>query len=102
MSFHGGFFGSGVAIWIFSRRNGINPWSTADLCAAAVPIGIFFGRIANFINGELFGRPTAASWGIVFPEAKVHYPNVLFWCTKASGSCHWYVPRRLRTGAFSR
>ena len=76
MSFHGGFFGSGVAIWIFSRRNGINPWSTADLCAAAVPIGIFFGRIANFINGELFGRPTTVSWGIVFPEAKVHYPNV--------------------------
>jgi phosphatidylglycerol:prolipoprotein diacylglycerol transferase len=76
MAFHGGLFGSGVAIWIFSRRNGINPWSTADLCTAAVPIGIFFGRIANFINGELFGRPTTVPWGMVFPEAKLHYAEV--------------------------
>jgi phosphatidylglycerol:prolipoprotein diacylglycerol transferase len=76
MAFHGGLFGSGVAIWIFSRRNGINPWSTSDLCTATVPIGIFFGRIANFINGELFGRPTDAPWGMVFPEARLHYPDV--------------------------
>ena len=76
MAFHGGLFGSGVAIWIFSRRNGINPWSTSDLCTATVPIGIFFGRIANFINGELFGRPTAAPWGMVFPEARLNYPEV--------------------------
>jgi phosphatidylglycerol:prolipoprotein diacylglycerol transferase len=76
MAFHGGLFGSGVAIWIFSRRNGINPWSTSDLCTATVPIGIFFGRIANFINGELFGRPTDAPWGMVFPEARLHYPEV--------------------------
>ncbi|MHA1572875.1 MAG: prolipoprotein diacylglyceryl transferase [Alphaproteobacteria bacterium] len=76
MAFHGGLFGSGVAIWIFSRRNGINPWSTSDLCTATVPIGIFFGRIANFINGELFGRPTDVPWGMVFPEARLHYPNV--------------------------
>ncbi len=76
MSFHGAFVGCGIAVWIFSRRNGINPWSTADLCTAAVPIGIFFGRIANFINGELFGRPTTMPWGMVFPEAKVHYPEV--------------------------
>ena len=76
MAFHGGLFGSGVAIWIFSRRNGINPWSTSDLCTATVPIGIFFGRIANFINGELFGRPTDVPWGMVFPEARLHYPDV--------------------------
>lgn len=76
MAFHGGLFGSGVAIWIFSRRNGINPWSTSDLCTATVPIGILFGRIANFINGELFGRPTDAPWGMVFPEARLHYPDV--------------------------
>lgn len=76
MAFHGGLFGSGVAIWIFSRRNGINPWSTSDLCTATVPIGIFFGRIANFINGELFGRPTDVPWGMVFPEARLNYPDV--------------------------
>ncbi len=76
MSFHGAFVGCGIAIWIFARRNGINPWSTADLCTASVPIGIFFGRIANFINGELFGRPTDVPWGMVFPEARIHYPDV--------------------------
>lgn len=76
MSFHGAFVGCGIAIWIFAYRNGINPWSTADLCTAAVPIGLFFGRIANFINGELFGRPTTMPWGMVFPEAALHYPQV--------------------------
>ena len=76
MSFHGAFVGCGIAVWIFSRRNGVNPWSTADLCTAAVPIGIFFGRIANFINGELFGRPTTVPWGMVFPEARINHPEV--------------------------
>jgi phosphatidylglycerol:prolipoprotein diacylglycerol transferase len=76
MAFHGAFVGCGIAIWIFAYRNGINPWSTADLCTAAVPIGLFFGRIANFINGELFGRPTTMPWGMVFPEAALHYPQV--------------------------
>ena len=47
-----------------------------DLCTASVPIGLFFGRIANFINGELFGRPTTMPWGMVFPEARLHYPAV--------------------------
>jgi phosphatidylglycerol:prolipoprotein diacylglycerol transferase len=76
MAFHGALVGCAVAIWIFARRNGVNPWSTTDLCTAAVPIGLFFGRIANFINGELFGRPTALPWGMVFPEAALHYPAV--------------------------
>jgi len=76
MAFHGALVGCGIAIWIFARRNGINPWSTTDLCTASVPIGLFFGRIANFINGELFGRPTSMPWGMVFPEARLHYPAV--------------------------
>ena len=76
MAFHGALVGCGIAIWLFARRNGVNPWSTADLCTAAVPIGLFFGRIANFINGELFGRPTSMPWGMVFPEARLHYPQV--------------------------
>jgi phosphatidylglycerol:prolipoprotein diacylglycerol transferase len=45
-----------------------------DLCAAAVPIGLFFGRIANFINGELWGRPSDVPWAMVFPEAQLSYP----------------------------
>jgi phosphatidylglycerol:prolipoprotein diacylglycerol transferase len=76
MAFHGALVGCLVAVWAFARRNGVNPWSTGDLVTAAVPIGLFFGRIANFINGELFGRPTTAPWGMVFPEAAFHYPNV--------------------------
>jgi phosphatidylglycerol---prolipoprotein diacylglyceryl transferase len=76
MAFHGALVGCAIAIWIFAWRNAVNPWSTADLCTAAVPIGLFFGRIANFINGELFGRPTSLPWGMVFPEARLHYPQV--------------------------
>ena len=76
MAFHGALVGCAIAIWTFAHRNGINPWSTADLVTASVPIGLFFGRIANFINGELFGRPTTMPWGMVFPEAALHYPQV--------------------------
>ncbi len=76
MAFHGALVGCVIAIWVFARRNGVNPWSTGDLVTAAVPIGLFFGRIANFINGELFGRPTTLPWGMVFPEAALHHPDV--------------------------
>jgi phosphatidylglycerol:prolipoprotein diacylglycerol transferase len=76
MSFHGALIGCGIAIWVFARRNSVNGWSTTDLCTASVPIGLFFGRIANFINGELYGRPTSLPWGMVFPEARLHYPNI--------------------------
>lgn len=75
MSFHGALLGCGVAVWVFARRNGTNAWSTMDLCAAAVPIGLFFGRVANFVNGELFGRPTSLPWGMVFPDVVKTYPQ---------------------------
>jgi phosphatidylglycerol:prolipoprotein diacylglycerol transferase len=76
MAFHGALIGCGLAIWLFSRTAGTSAWHAMDLCAAAVPIGLFFGRIANFINGELFGRPTAVPWGMVFPEAAREYPAI--------------------------
>ncbi|WP_348533034.1 prolipoprotein diacylglyceryl transferase [Hyphomicrobium sp. NDB2Meth4] len=76
MAFHGALVGCAIAIWAFAHRNNVSPWSTGDLVTAAVPIGLFFGRIANFINGELFGRPTTMPWGMVFPEAAIHYPQV--------------------------
>jgi phosphatidylglycerol---prolipoprotein diacylglyceryl transferase len=75
MAFHGALLGTGVAVWLFARRNGTSMWSTMDLCAAAVPIGLFFGRLANFINGELFGRPTTVPWGMVFPRVVDTYPQ---------------------------
>ena len=67
MSFHGGLAGSIVAIWLFSQRRKLNPWSMLDLVAAAVPVGLLLGRTANFINGELFGRPADVPWAFVFP-----------------------------------
>jgi phosphatidylglycerol:prolipoprotein diacylglycerol transferase len=68
MSFHGGLTGVLIAIALYGRVKKLPFLALTDLAAAAVPIGLFLGRIANFINGELFGRVTAAPWGIVFPN----------------------------------
>jgi phosphatidylglycerol:prolipoprotein diacylglycerol transferase len=76
MAFHGALVGCGLVTWLFAQRNNVSPWGTMDLCAAAVPIGLFFGRLANFINGELFGRPTSVPWGMVFPEAALQHPDI--------------------------
>jgi phosphatidylglycerol:prolipoprotein diacylglycerol transferase len=67
MSFHGGLLGVVVAVFLYARRYGINVLSLADLVAAAAPIGLFLGRLANFINGELYGRATDVPWAFVFP-----------------------------------
>ncbi|NTE86938.1 prolipoprotein diacylglyceryl transferase [Agrobacterium rubi] len=67
MSFHGGLIGTTIAMLMFSRRNGIPTWSMFDIIAAVAPIGLFFGRIANFVNGELWGRLTDVPWAFVFP-----------------------------------
>jgi len=68
MSFHGGFLGVIVAVLLYSRARGFSPLAFGDLLACAAPIGLFFGRIANFINGELFGRASDVSWAMVFPR----------------------------------
>ncbi len=68
MSFHGGFLGVVVGVILFAWRSGLNPLSLGDAVAAAAPMGLFFGRLANFINGELWGRPTALPWGFIFPS----------------------------------
>jgi len=70
MSFHGGTIGAIVAIVWTSKYYEINYWKLLDLSACAAPIGIFFGRLANFINGELFGIPTNLPWGIVFLDGE--------------------------------
>jgi phosphatidylglycerol:prolipoprotein diacylglycerol transferase len=69
MSFHGGLLGTILAMWIMARRRGIDVRELFDLAAAVVPIGLFFGRIANFVNGELWGRVTDVPWAMVFPNA---------------------------------
>lgn len=69
MSFHGGFLGTLVAGLWFARRNGVPAMQLSDAMALVAPIGLFFGRIANFVNAELWGRPTALPWGVIFPGA---------------------------------
>jgi phosphatidylglycerol:prolipoprotein diacylglycerol transferase len=72
MSFHGGFIGVCLAVALFSIVNRLDMLRLGDLIAPCAPIGLFFGRIANFINGELWGRPTHLPWGIIFPGAPDH------------------------------
>lgn len=66
MSFHGGLIGVTVALWVYARKHAIAPLPLGDLIAPAVPIGLFFGRLANFINGELWGRISDVPWAVVF------------------------------------
>ena len=66
MSFHGGVIGTSLGLIWFARRHGLNWLRIHDYVACCVPFGLFFGRLANFVNGELWGKPTGASWGIVF------------------------------------
>jgi phosphatidylglycerol:prolipoprotein diacylglycerol transferase len=69
MSFHGGFLGTILALLLYARSKKIPMLSMLDLAAIVTPIGLFLGRIANFINGELWGRVTDAPWAIIFPHA---------------------------------
>jgi phosphatidylglycerol:prolipoprotein diacylglycerol transferase len=70
MSFHGGFLGCVAAVMLFARKNGISILSLGDITTAVGPIGLFLGRLANFINSELWGRPADSSvpWAMVFPN----------------------------------
>jgi len=80
MSFHGGLAGVLVASLLFTRRHTLPLLSWADVVAAAAPIGLFFGRISNFINAELWGRPTSLPWGIIFPNGgpEPRHPSQLY------------------------
>ncbi len=80
MSFHGGFLGVCVAIVLFARRHAIPTLSLGDAVAVVAPIGLFFGRIANFINAELWGRTTDLPWGVFFPNGgpEPRHPSQLY------------------------
>ncbi|MBI4081187.1 MAG: prolipoprotein diacylglyceryl transferase [Candidatus Lambdaproteobacteria bacterium] len=75
MSFHGGMLGVFFAMWLYARRRGIPVLAISDHCAPWVPVGLFFGRIGNFINGELYGMATNGSWGVVFPADPDRLPR---------------------------
>ena len=68
MSFHGGLIGILIATFIFSKKNNINKYIFLDLISVSAPIGLFFGRVANFINSELIGKATNGSWGVIYPQ----------------------------------
>ncbi|WP_293883671.1 prolipoprotein diacylglyceryl transferase [Sphingomonas sp.] len=67
MSLHGGFLGVILALLYFTRKHRLNMMRICDYVACVTPFGLFFGRLANFVNGELWGRPTTLPWGIIFP-----------------------------------
>ena len=83
MSFHGGMLGVISAIILFARQRGVSMFALGDVISAVAPIGLFFGRLANFINGELFGRVTDVPWAMVFPHGgpEPRHPSQLYQAT---------------------
>jgi phosphatidylglycerol:prolipoprotein diacylglycerol transferase len=81
MAFHGGFLGVVTAVFIYCKRHGLPLASTADLLALSSPAGLLLGRSANFINAELWGRPTDLPWGVAFPG------NAAQACGQLEGLC---------------
>ncbi|MDR1361639.1 MAG: prolipoprotein diacylglyceryl transferase [Holosporaceae bacterium] len=78
MSFYGGFAGVLMAAHLFCRKRHLQLLKFMDLWAVSVPIGLFLGRIANFINGELLGTQTAVPWAVIFPDGVPRHPSQLY------------------------
>ena len=80
MSFHGGMLGVIISSYIFSKKNNQNIFIFLDLVAITSPVGIFLGRVSNFINGELVGKLTNSNWGVLFPtyDDKLRHPSQLY------------------------
>ena len=81
MAFHGGLLGVIVAAWLYTRRQGIAQMQAADLIACTVPPGLLLGRLANFVNGELWGRASDAPWAVIFPDPRAQI------CDGVAGVC---------------
>jgi phosphatidylglycerol:prolipoprotein diacylglycerol transferase len=101
LSFHGGFLGVILAGYLFVRRHGFSFYEVADLVVIAAPIGVGLGRIGNFINGELFGRPSQVPWCMVFPEGGpvCRHPSQLYEAFLEGlvmFVCLWFLSRRPR------
>lgn len=84
MSFHGGLLGVLIAVFYLAQRWKKHFFELTDLLTIPAAIGLFFGRIGNFVNGELWGRPTSGNWGVIFPNADAtpRYPSQLFEAAK--------------------
>lgn len=100
MSFHGGFLGVVAAGVLFARTEGIPMLRLGDLMGLSVPTGLFLGRIANFINAELWGRPTDLPWGVVFPgDAAQTCPGIAGLCARHPSQLYEAVLEGLLLGA---
>lgn len=75
MSFHGGLLALLGAFWLYARRHGLTFTAVADFCITWAPLGLLCGRVGNFINGELYGKPTDGSWGVIFPHDPQRLPR---------------------------
>ncbi|HML08049.1 MAG TPA: prolipoprotein diacylglyceryl transferase, partial [Xanthobacteraceae bacterium] len=104
MSFHGGVIGCVVVTVWFASRRGIPMLSLGDVVTAAAPIGLFLGRIANFINGELWGRPTDVPWAMVFPHGGpvARHPSQLYEAALEGVVLFLVLGVMVRYGAFKR
>ena len=97
MSFHGGLLGVVAAAWWWSRRHRLHLFDTIDFVAPLVPPGLGFGRLGNYIGGELWGKYTEAGWGVVFPRARRSSPA---WtceqiCRRSSRPARWTASRAI-------
>ena len=104
MSFHGGFLGCLLVVVLFARYRNISILSLGDLTCAAGTIGLFLGRIANFINGELWGRPTDVPWAMVFPSGgpEPRHPSQLYEATLEGLVLFTVLAFLIRAGALKR
>ena len=104
MAFHGGFLGSILAMYLFCRRRGLPFVSMLDIAASVVPVGLFLGRLANFINGELWGRPTDVAWAFVFPHGgpEPRHPSQLYEAGLEGLAIFAILQLAIRAGALAR
>ena len=104
MSFHGGFIGCVVAVFLFARSRGIPVLSLGDLTCGVAPIGLFLGRLANFVNGELWGRPTNVPWAMIFPSGGPipRHPSQLYEATMEGIVLFIVLAVLMRSGALKR
>lgn len=104
MSFHGGLIGVFAALWFLARRYGVSVWQLSDFVAPLVPPGLAFGRMGNFINGELWGRVSDAPWAMIFRHADhlPRHPSQLYEASLEGfllfAFLWWFSARRRRAG----
>ncbi len=100
MAFHGGLIGVIVAAYLYTGHYKMNRFEAADLIAMCVPPGLLFGRLANFVNAELWGRPTDLPWGVVFPGAAAQTcPEVVGLCARHPSQLYEAILEGLLLGA---